>query len=349
MRVMNQISKEDTILFARQLSLAIHSDIPLTQSLELINEKTDNESLKKVLKEVLDDLNIGEGFSDSISKHEKILSPFFVQMIMIGEESGTLPEILEQIAGSYEKQLETSNKLKSAITYPIILSVLMLGVVILLIVQIMPMFNDVLKSLGGEIPGITAVILNVSLFIRDNFLVIIGIIVVAIVGVYMYARTTVGQLLVDKLKFKLPIYSGLTSSLLATRFARNLGILIQSGMNYQQALELIKPTMNNQYAEEMVQKGIEDLNEGSSLEEVIEKMDLFPWLLMKLFGVAEKTGQMDKALMTAANEMEKEVEAKMARLTTVVEPMLIIVLSIIVGVILISVVLPVVNIMNSIG
>lgn len=343
------LTKEDTILFARQLALAINSDIPLTQGLELIGEKTDNVALKDVLVNVVDQLNMGEPFSDAINKYENILSPFFVQMIIIGEQSGTLPEVLEQIAASYEKQLETSNKLKSALTYPIILSILMFGVIVLLVVQVMPMFNDVLASLGGEMPLITRVILSVSLFIRDYFIVIIGIVLILIVGFILYSKTEKGSYTLDRLKFKLPIQKDLTSSLLAARFARNLGILIQSGMNFQEAFELIKPTMNNEYAEDMIEEGIKDLNNGEALDEVIEKMELFPWLLMKLFAVAARTGQMDKALKTAAVEMEKEVDNRLTRLTTVVEPVLIIILSLIVGVILISVVLPVVNIMNSIG
>ena len=343
------ITKEDTILFSRQLALAINSDIPLTQGLELIGEKTDNETLKDVLVNVVDQLNMGEPFSDAIGKYEKVLSPFFIQMVIIGEQSGTLPDILEQIAASYEKQLETANKLKSALTYPIILSVLMFGVIVLLVVQVMPMFNDVLASLGGEMPLITEVILSVSLFIRDYFIVIMGIVLILVVGFILYSKTKGGRFTLDRLKFKLPILKELTSSLLAARFARNLGILIQSGMNFQDAFELIKPTMNNEYAESMIDDGIKDLNNGESLDEVIEKMELFPWLLMKLFGVAAQTGQMDKALKTAAVEMEKEVDNRLTRLTTVVEPVLIIILSLIVGVILISVVLPVVNIMNSIG
>lgn len=346
---MGTLTKEDTILFARQLALAINSDIPLTQGLELIGGKTDNEALKDILIKVVDKLNIGEAFSDAISEHEKILTPFFVQMIIIGEQSGNLPDILEQIAASYEKQLETSNKLKSALTYPIILSILMFGVIVLLVVQVMPMFNDVLKSLGGEMPLITKIILDVSLFIRDYFILILGIIAIGVVAFILYSKTEKGNYTLDKLKFKIPIQRELTSSLLAARFARNLGILIQSGMNFQHAFELIKATMNNKYAEDMIEDGIKDLNNGEALDEVIGKMELFPWLLMKLFGVAAQTGQMDKALKTAAIEMEKEVDNRLTRLTTVVEPVLIIILSLIVGLILISVVLPVVNIMNSIG
>jgi len=343
------ITKEDIILFARQLALAINSDIPLSQGLELISQKTDNEALRDMLINVVDQLNMGESFADAIATYEKLLTPFFIQMIIIGEESGTMTEVLTQIADSYEKQIETSNKIRAALTYPIILSVLMFGVILLLIIEVMPMFNDVLTSLGGEMPAITAIILHVSLFIRDQFFVLTAIILIIVIGINLYLHTEKGREYKDKLSLRLPIKKEITSGVLAGRFARNLGILIRSGLSYQKAFELIMPTMNNRFVEKMIEKGIERLNEGESLDEVIEEFNLFPWLLMKLFAVASQTGQMDKALITAANEMEKEVDYRLNRLTTVIEPILIIILSLLVGVILISVVLPVVNIMNSIG
>lgn len=349
MKEINTLSKDETILFARQLALAINSDIPLVKSLELISQKTDNNQLKQVLSGIVDKMNMGEPFSEAIQVYDNVLTPFLVQMVIIGEESGNLPEVLEQVAITYEKQVETTNKLKAALTYPIILTVLMFGVILLLVVQIMPMFNEVLVSMGGEMPLITSIIIGVSLFIRDNLIWIIAVILIALFGIFMYRRTSKGKYFFDWLKFKMPIQKELTSTVLAALFARNLSVLIRSGMSFQQAFTLIRPTMNNQFIENMIDEGIVNLNNGESLDDVLEKMNLFPWLLMKLFGVAAHTGQMDKALMTAAVEMEKQVDQKLNRLTTVVEPMLIIALSIIVGVILISVVLPVVNIMNSIG
>ncbi|MBN2222723.1 MAG: type II secretion system F family protein [Vallitaleaceae bacterium] len=343
------LSKEEMILFARQLALAIQSDISLTQALSLIAEKSDHEELKKVLVDIVNQLHEGKPFSEAISLHEEYLSSFFVQMVVIGEESGTLPDTLTQIAASYEKQIESSNKMKAAVTYPIILTALMFGVIVLLVVQVMPMFNDVLRSIGGELPPLTKMIMNASLFLKKYAVLFLGLLLLVFVFFAFYGKTEKGKLFYDRMTLKLPVVRELTSALLAARFSRNLGLLIGSGMSLSQAFGLIRPTMNNRYLEEMIDQGAKELNEGKGLDEVIEGMKLFPWLLMKLFSVAAETGQMDKALLTAAVEMEKEVDLRLSKLTTVVEPLLIIILSIIVGVILISVVLPVVNIMNSIG
>lgn len=342
------LSKREIILFARQLSLAISSDISLIEGIEIIMERTDHLLLQQVLQRVLERLQLGQPFFEAIEPEQVLLTPYFVAMVQIGEQSGNLPELLTEIADSYEKQLEAKDKLKSAITYPLILTGLMFGVIVLLVVQVMPMFHQILDSLGGEMPSFTRRILSISLFLNRNGWLILGILLIIVVGLMIYHKTEAGREFFDRVGFKIPIQRQLISCLLASRFARSLGILIKSGISYSEAFELIKPTIENRYVEAMLERGNQELKQGSDLDEVLTKMNLFPWLLTKLFAVAAKTGQMDKALLTAADEMEKELGQRMERLSTVVEPILIIILSIIVGIILISVVLPVVSIMNSI-
>ena len=169
------------------------------------------------------------------------------------------------------------------------------------------------------------------------------------VGLYYYGRTEAGKTFFDRLKFYIPYQKELTAAMLAARFARNLGLLLASGISVSRALEMIYPVIDNEYLAEGIKDSIRQVNEGTGLDEVIEQLRLFPRLLIKLFAVGVATGQMDKALLRAAAEMDREVDDKLARLTTVLEPMLIIILSVIVGIILISVVLPVVSIMNNIG
>lgn len=344
-----KLPREETVLLARQLALAIRSGISLTQAVELIAEKTENSRLRQALEAIHADLSMGTPFSDAVKPHEMLLSPFFVQMVLIGEESGTLVEVLEQIAFSYEKMAESDSKLKTAVTYPLLLSVLMLGVIVLLIVQVMPMFDSVLRSLGSELPPFTEAILGISLAVKTHFLLILSILAALAIGLSVYYRTPTGRLKADMMKFKVPVVKGIHSSLLAARFARSLGMLIHSGMSIQQSFTLIKPTMNNLFVEEMLDERMEEVMRGDGLDEVLSRMDLFPWLLNKLFSVAAMTGQMDQALMTAADEMEKVLDRRLARLANVVEPVLVVILSLIVGVILVSVVLPVISIMNAIG
>lgn len=343
------LEKSDLIIFARQLALIIDSQISLHDGLSLIRNKSDHNGLAQILEDVIQEIQKGLTLGDALKKYEVAFTPFFVSMVDIGEKSGNLVNVLEQIGDAYEKEDETTQKVKAAVSYPIILSVLMLGVVILLVVQIIPMFNDVLKSLGGTMPLITQVILNISLFIGKYIFLILGVIVIVAISVLSYKKTEVGQLFFDRLKFKMPIQKQIVTSVTATRFARNLGILIKSGISITEAMHMIKPVMNNTYIEKKLDKAISLIQAGESLDDVMQSLHLFPWVLIKLFAVAQTTGHTDDVLEKAASVMEKETDLRLKRLTTVIEPMLIMILSIIVGVILISVVLPVVNIMNSIG
>lgn len=345
----SQIEKEELIIFARQLALIINSQVSLHDGLALIQNKSNNNELKNVLAEVIVAIDKESTLGEALKKHENTLSPFFVNMVDIGETSGNLVQVLDQIGDALEKELETSQKVRSAVSYPIILSILMLGVVILLVVQILPMFGEVLSSLGGTMPRMTQIILNISIFIGYNFFTIVLVIAIIVFGLSMYKKTDNGIIFFDKLKFMVPVQREIVSSVTATRFARNLSILIKSGVDIAQALIMMKPIMNNTYIQKKIDIAIKQLDAGESFDRIIENLNLFPWVLIKLISVAQTTGHIDVVLDKAAIVMEQETDIRLKKLTTVIEPMLILILSIIVGIILISVVLPVVNIMNSIG
>lgn len=345
----SQIDKEELIIFARQLALIINSQITLHDGLTLIQKKSNNEGLKNILSDVIVSIDQESTLSEALKKHEEALTPFFINMVEIGETSGNLVNVLEQIGDGLEKELETTQKVKSAISYPIILSILMFGVVVLLVVQILPMFSEVLISLGGTMPVMTQVILDISNFIGSNLYLMILMIIVIVFLLSIYRKTEKGIIFFDQLKFVIPVQREIVSALTATRFARNLSILIKSGVDITKALIMMKPIMNNTYVERKIDDAIKHLDEGESFDHIIENLNLFPWVLIKLISVAQTTGHLDVVLDKAAVVMEQETDLRLKRLTTVIEPMLILILSIIVGVILVSVVLPVVNIMNSIG
>jgi len=344
-----KLSKPVKILFSRQLALALNSDITITEALDIIRSKSEEPLLIKALEEMTAKIYMGYSFGDVIKEQEEIFSSFYVNMVNIGEESGNLTEILEQLAQIYERDMLTLKKVRQAVTYPLILTALMFGVILLLITEVMPMFDRVLKSLGGDMPQATKVILQIGLFLRNYGWVILLVLALIGVGLYYYGRTEAGKTFFDRLKFYIPYQKELTAAMLAARFARNLGLLLASGISVSRALEMIYPVIDNEYLAEGIKDSIRQVNEGTGLDEVIEQLRLFPRLLIKLFAVGVATGQMDKALLRAAAEMDREVDDKLARLTNVLEPMLIIILSVIVGIILISVVLPVVSIMNNIG
>lgn len=344
-----KLPKQEIIIFSRQLSLVLDSEISLVEGIQMIIEKSDHKGLAEVLSRMNEKIKFGHSLSETIKEYETFFSPFFVSMIELGERSGDLAKSLEQVADAFEKEIETTEKVKSAITYPIILAILMTGVILLLIVEILPMFADILESLGGEMPAFTMGVLNIGLFIGNSFLWIVLIIATLIGGGVYYSKTEKGRYFFDRLKFRIPVQRGIVSSLTAVHFARNLAMLIRSGIPLSIGIRMLKKTIGNLYVAEELDKVAEALDLGASPDEEFQKLDLFPWVLIKLFGIAQTTGHMDRMLDKAADVMEKETDTNLDRLTTVIEPMLIIVLSLVVGAILISVILPIVNIMNSIG
>ena len=344
-----KLPKEELIIFTRQLALIIDSDVSMFEGLALIKEKTDHEGMKEIIERILKDLHMGKSLGESLKTLEGSFPAFIINMINIGEQSGDLTSTLEQVADAYERELETRNKVRSAVTYPIILSVLMLGVILLLVLQVLPMFNEILQSLGGDMPTLTKGIIAISLFIGKFIWVFALIIVALIVGIIFYKRTEKGRAYFDQIAFKLPVIKDINASLAAVRFSRNLAVLIRSGINMSIGMEMIEPIMNNSYVQARITIARKNLNQGAPADKVIESLDLFPWVLVKLFSVAQTTGHMDSMLDKAADVMEKETDARLERLTTVIEPILIIILSSIIGVILISVILPIISIMNAIG
>ena len=344
-----RLPKQETIIFARQLSLVLDSEISLYEGLSMIKDKSDHKELINVLSQMIEEVKFGKSLGEVIKGHEIFFSSFFVSMIELGEQSGDLTKSLEQIANAYEKELETTEKVKSAVTYPIILAVLMTAVILLLIVEILPMFSEILTSLGGEMPGFTTFILNIGLTLGQYFWLILIVIIGLLVGGKYYQQTEKGRYFFDKLKFRTPVQKGIVSSITAVHFARNLAILIRSGIPLSIAIRMLKSVINNTYVSERLDEVAKALDAGGSPDEEFEKLDLFPWVLIKLFAIAQTTGHMDSMLDKAADVMERETDANLDRLTTVIEPLLIIILSLAVGAILISVILPIVNIMNSIG
>lgn len=345
----DKFTKDEIIIFSRQLALVMDSDVSLYEGLTLIKDKTENEKLQGVISDMLADIRMGMALSDVMANREDTFSTFIVTMVKIGEQSGELANTLNQVAEAYEKEMDTTAKVKAAITYPLILSGLMLGVILLLVIKVLPMFNDILVSLGGDMPGFTRIIMAVSLWIGANIVWLVAAVIALGLAAYFYGTTEKGRLTYDRLAYKIPIQKQIISAITAIRFSRNLALLIRSGVNIGMGIKLIIPIFKSTYVRARLEKSVVQLNQGEMPDKVFESLNLFPWVLIKLFTIAQNTGHMDKMLDKAAETMEKELDNRLDRLTTVIEPLLIIVLSSLVGIILISVILPIINIMNAIG
>lgn len=345
----NRLSGEDLCTLSRQLALVVDSNLSLQEGVELIGQQTKSKALRQLLSRVRDNLNEGCSLGKALEKEKDSIPQYYIQMVSMGEVSGNLERILNRIADSYEKDQKISGKVISAVTYPLILTVLMLGVIILLLAEVLPMFDDVLASLGGEMPGITLALMEVGRFISTYFFVLLGIIAAVVLAVVLLRQTNRGRELLDAVKLITPVRRGIVKDIASVRFARNLAMLLRSGIGLAESVRMAGVIISNMKIRSLIMKTAEKIEQGDTLKTALVSLGLFPGLLLRILAVAETTGHTDAMLDKAADVMEEELDQKLNKLTTVLEPALIIVLSLIIGIVLISVILPVVRIMNAVG
>lgn len=349
MRQAHELSSADLSSLSRQLALVVDSDLSLQEGIDLIQQQTKTRAAQLMLRRVQNRVIEGLALSEAFAEEQGLLPVFYIQMLKMGEQSGNLVRVLTRVADSYEKDAKISAKVMSAVTYPIILTVLMLCVIVLLLTEVLPMFDDVLASLGGEMPGITRALMGIGAFIGDYFYILLAVIAAAVLAVVIMRQNEQGRELLDAFKLKLPIRRGITRNICGVRFARNLAMLLRSGIAIATSVRMTAAIVMNARIEAQILKAAERIEKGETLREALQSLGLFPGLLLRILSVAENTGHTDDMLDRAADVLEEELDERLTKLTTVLEPALIIVLSVIIGVVLVSVILPVARIMNTVG
>jgi len=345
-----KVPVRDLAFFCRQMALVLHSDITVLEGVQILIEQTEHKLLQDALRDIYKDMEKGIPFSDALNKHRGTIFPIYMaNMVVIGGKSGTSDEVFAQLADYYEKDNKVRQKVKSAAMYPAVLTVLMVGIIILLFVKILPMFNDVLHSMGGNMPALTQSMMYLSVFASRNFILILAVLIIIIACVVFYSKSSVGSLLLDKIKITAPLMRGVFTRIVTARFARSLAILLKSGVSLLSALEMMENLIDNSFVEEKFKNTREGLSQGKGLVDSLAQTGVFPPLFLRLVSVGERTGFLDEMMLKSADVFDEEVDGALERLTAFIEPAIIIVLSIVVGVILLSVMLPVISIMNAIG
>ena len=344
-----ELSSAELSSLSRQLALVVDSDLSLQEGLDLLRQQSKSRAVQELLLRARKRVNEGQTLSEAFAEEKGLLPDFYIEMIKMGEQSGNLVRVLTRVADSYDKEAKISSKVMSAVTYPLILTVLMLCVIILLLTEVLPMFGEVLSSLGGEMPGITRALMDIGAFVSSYFYVLLLIVAAVVIAVVIMRQSESGRELLDAMKLRMPIRGRITRNICAVRFARNLAMLLRSGISVAASVRMTRSIVMNTRIASLIEEAADRVESGETLRSALLSLGLFPDLLVRLLTVAESTGHMDDMLDRAADVMEEELDERLARLTTVLEPALIIVLSIIIGIVLVSVLLPVARIMNTVG
>jgi len=338
-----KVSLNDLILFTRQLATMIGAGIPLLESLEILCDQVENLGFKAVLVEVVTDIRGGVDFSSALGKHSPRAFPeIYVNMIRAGEVSGQLDEILERLADYQEATAALRSKIKSAMTYPIISICMILGITSFLMVFIIPKFKTIFEGLGVELPLITTILLDVSVFMRDEWMTWVSGIILSGVAFNFYRKTPFGQWQLDWVSLNLPVFGPLFKKVAISRFAKTFATLIQAGVPILGALEIVASTAGNKIIEAIVIEASESVRQGETLATPLANSpSVFPPMVVKMIAIGEKSGALEQLLEKISEFYDQQVEAMVDQLTALIEPIMIAVMGVMVGSMVLAIFLPI--------
>ncbi len=343
-----KVPKKALAVFCTQFASILRAGVPLVQAIGILCEQTENKQLKKILLAVNDDLQSGRSLSESFSQHERALPVMMIKMVEAGEISGTLDISLQRLAVQFEKDYKLSRKIKGAMTYPIIVSIVALLVVIFLLVGIMPKFKIMFSGLNAELPAITQFMLSVSDAVAEGWMYILGFVVIAY-GLYrFYKASPTGRLQLDSLKFKFPVVKKAMTRILPARFPRPLSTLTTTGVALTQSLRISSKVVANKVAENRLLDIEEQIKKGVTLHAAISRETIFPTMLTHMVKIGEESGTLDQMLEKAADYFEEEAESAITKLTSLLQPILLVIVAAIVLLIILSVMLPIFTIYSSV-
>ena len=338
------VKETDLVLFTRQLSTMIEAGISLVQAMTALYDQCDpkrQRNLRHIISDVTTRVQGGETFNESIAKHPRVFDRLFVSMVKAGEHGGLLAEILDRLAGFLEASARLRKKVKSAMTYPVIVICIAFSITVFLLVKVVPIFGEIFKDFGAKLPAPTQFLIDVSDFMRSEWYFLILGFGGVFFGIRTFLRSTRGKQFADRWKLKLPIFGPLMHKICMSRFSRTFAQLIRSGVPILEVLEIVGGASGNHVVEMSIKGVSEDVEKGDNLSVALSKKPIFPPMMLRMVSAGEATGKIDTMLEKMADFWDEEIEAMLDALTSLIEPLLIVFLGVIVGGIVIAMFLPI--------
>lgn len=339
----NPVGLDDLVIFCQQLSSMIHSGLPILHSLDIIWKQTENKRLQFVISKIKNDLSQGLSLYDAVSKYPNVFPPLFINLVKVGESSGTLDETLQKLVVYFNKEYETRQRVKTALVYPVIVVVVAIAVVAFMVTVVVPVFSKVFARIAtvSAMPLPTVILVVISELVR-RFWWIFPLTLIAVIVIFNRVKKTIyGKYLIDYTKLKLPLFGKIIHKVAVSRFARALGIIIGAGIPMNEALTVTHNISGNQLVKEAILDVEERIISGSNLHLPLSESGLFPDILIQMISTGEEAGTLDTMLITAADQIDQEIDYRIKKLTIALEPALTIILGIIVAFIAISLYLPI--------
>lgn len=344
----SKVKTKELSLFCKQMYTMLKSGITILKCVEILNVQTENNRLRSVLNKMYKELLIGSTFSESVNNHKDSFPSLFVTMVHAGELSGNIETVMERIASHYGKEYKIENKVRSALAYPIILSIVATAVVIFLLVKVMPTFVDLYESSGVPLPFMTILLLNISQLLKNTWLAILLFVVFAVISVNRLYKNSDVRYKLDSIKLRIPLYRILKVKLAASRFTRTLSTLLGSGVSLLEALDTVSMIVGNEYIAKLILNAREEVKSGSSLAFSINNQNIFPPIVHQMIKLGEESGKVEDVLDKTADFFDDEVENSMQRLITMIEPIMIVAMAVFVGFILLAMITPMFDMINTV-
>ena len=346
---MQRVSLRDLVMFSRQFATMIDAGLSIVKCLDILQKQTRNPKMKDVIGEVKRDVAGGLGLTESLQRHPRIFSPLYVNMIRAAEAGGILDTVLDRLSTFLEKEQETRNKIKSAMTYPVVVFTFAMLMLIGLLFFVLPKFKGIFETMGLQLPLTTKLMLNSSDYLKSYWYIALVFMVGSAVAVKMLARTEKGKYAIDSAKLRLPIFGDLILKTSVSRFARTFGTLISSGVPVLQALDIVADTAGNRVVSEVVGRARNSIKEGEKISTPLFGSRIFPVMVTQMIAIGEETGRLDQMLVKVSNFYDDEVDNTLKSLTSLIEPLMIVGLGLIVGFIAVSVISPIYSLVGSLG
>lgn len=344
-----KIKPEDLVIFSRELATLANSGIPLSQSVRVLAEQIENPRFQKVLMSVNDDIETGLSLSEAFSRHPKVFSTLYINMVKAGESSGTLDTILDRLAGYLEKTTALNRKVRSALVYPIVVTAMAFAITTFLVLFVVPTFKNVFATLGGTLPMPTQILIFVSDSLKKYFFFIAGF----FIGLYFllnrFIHTEFGRFHFDRLLINLFLFGPLFKKVAVAKFSRTLSTLVKSGVPILTAIDIVSKTTGNKVIEQAIRESGRSVRDGEPFSAPLERSRLFPPMVIRMISVGEKSGELEKMLSKIADFYDDQVDAAVTGLTAMIEPLVIAFLGLVIGFIVLAMFLPILKLTQLVG
>src|SRR5882724_1526083 len=326
-----KVALADLVVFTRQLATMIDAGLAMVQSLQALAEQTTNKVMRDVIKDVCTRVEGGDSFSEALQKHPKVFNRLYVCMVAAGEKGGLLAEILARLAVYLENAARLRKKVKSAMMYPTVVTVVAILITCFLLVKVVPVFGEIFSSFGSKLPAPTQYLINISDFVKHYIVLLLLAAGAAIYAWFYFIKTPMGREFWDSRRIKLPIFGSIAHKICLARFTRTLASLVRSGVPILEVLQIVSQTVGNVIMEKAIKTAATDIERGESISAALGKHPVFPSMIIRMVTAGEQTGKIDNMLERISDFLDDEIETTLSGLTALIEPILIVFLGVVVG------------------